>query len=345
MKYKRITAALLTWVLVLSVAITACDANTNTSNTADNNTGAANANPGANPNVNAEFTVVCSIFPQYDWVREVLGERYDVFNVSYLADSGVDSHSFAPSVAQIARVSSADLFIYTGGKSDGWAENISRDSNKLNLNLIDVLGDDVLIFGNFCSDDCNEDHDHEKAQEGEAADEHIWVSLRHTMTVVSAIGVALSELDPAHAGLYSSNADEYIAKLSVLDKQYQQAVDAANVTTLVFADRFPFRYLMEDYGLTYYAAFQGCSAETEASFSTIVSLANRINQLGLEVVMVTETSDKSIANTVINSTDAKNQRILVLDSMKMVLPNDVQNGVTYLSIMESNLEVLREALS
>jgi zinc transport system substrate-binding protein len=155
----------------------------------------------------------------------------------------------------------------------------------------------------------------------------------------------LSEIDPENAEAYQANADAYIAQLSALDAEYQTAVDAANVRTLVFADRFPFRYLMNDYGITHYAAFQGCSAESEASFVTIISLANRINQLGLSVVVVTETSDRSIARTVIDSTNARNQRILVLDGMKAVTADDRKNGTTYLSIMESNLEVVREALS
>ena len=154
----------------------------------------------------------------------------------------------------------------------------------------------------------------------------------------------LAELDTDNAQAYQANAEAYIAKLSALDAEYRAVTDAASVDTLVFADRFPFRYMMLDYGLTYYAAFQGCSAETEAGFVTIISLANRLNQLGLNVVMVTESSDQAIARTVIESTNKKNQKILVLDSMKSVTAADARDGVTYFSIMESNLEVLREAL-
>ena len=295
----------------------------------------------------AEFSIVCTLFSQYDWIREVLGERLSYFDVSYLADRGVDSHSFAPSVQDIGKIKSADLFVYTGGKSDNWVEGIARNPDSLTLNLIEALGDDVLIFGDFCGDDCDEDHDHNQEEEQEAVgvDEHICVSLRHAKIAVAAIADSISELDPDNAQIYSKNATRYIAELSDLDERYQAVVKESAVNALVFADRFPFRYMMSDYGLAYDAAFQGCSAETEASFATIVSLANRLDQLKLKYVMVTETSDKSIAETVINSSNDKNQQILVLNSMKMVFPSDVQSGITYLSIMESNLEVLREALS
>ena len=170
------------------------------------------------------------------------------------------------------------------------------------------------------------------------------MSLRNAMTISAAFADMLAEIDPEHAHDYRENFNVYAANLSALDAEYQSAVDAANHTTLVFADRFPFRYLLNDYGLRHYAAFRGCSAETEASFSTIISLANRINQLGLSVVMVTDSADQRIARTVINNTQNKDQRILVLNAIKFVPPRDIRNGVTYLSIMESNLDVLREAM-
>jgi zinc transport system substrate-binding protein len=154
----------------------------------------------------------------------------------------------------------------------------------------------------------------------------------------------LLEIDPENAQTYRDNADAYIARLSALDAEFQAAVDEANVMTLVFADRFPFQYMMDDYGLSYYAAFRGCSAESEASFITIISLANRINQLGLNIVMVTESSDQSIARTVIDNTDAKNQRILVMNAAHSVTVAEAGTGVTYLSIMQSNLAVLKEAM-
>ncbi|MCL2037226.1 MAG: metal ABC transporter substrate-binding protein [Oscillospiraceae bacterium] len=291
-----------------------------------------------------KISIVCTVFPQYDWVREIIGERADYFALSYLSEDGVDSHSFSPSISQATSIKNADLFIHIGGISDGWVEGLSRDSSKHTINMIEVLGDDVLIFGNFCGEDCNEDHNHNLPHEAEAPDEHVWVSLRHAMTLCREITDVLAEMDPDNAELYKTNAEAYIAKLLALDGEYVTAVEGSSVDTIVFADRFPFRYLMSDYGLTHYAAFQGCSAETEASFSTIISLANRLDSLNLKIVVVTETSDKSIAETVINTTEGKDQRILVLHSMKMVTPNDVKNGTTYISIMKDNLSVIKEAL-
>jgi len=154
----------------------------------------------------------------------------------------------------------------------------------------------------------------------------------------------LSEVDPGSAQAYKANYEAYTKQLSALDAEYQAAVASAPTTALVFADRFPFYYLMDDYGLTHYAAFDGCSAETEASFATIISLANRVDQLGLSSIMVTESSNQSIAKTVINETKEKNHQILVLDAMQSVTSADVRDGATYLSIMQSNLAVLKEAL-
>ena len=154
----------------------------------------------------------------------------------------------------------------------------------------------------------------------------------------------LADLDPDNAQAYMNNLADYIAKLSALDDEYKAVVDAAGARAVVFASRFPFRYMTEDYGLDYYAAFRGCSAETDASFATIISLAGSLNQLELGAVLVTECSDQSIAQTVINNSENRNQCILVLDSMQSVTAADVQNGASYISIMESNLAVLGEAL-
>lgn len=297
-------------------------------------------------------SIVCTIFPLYDWTRQIIGEEgADRINLTFLINSGIDLHSFNPSVPDMARIKSSDAFVFIGGHSDNWVEDVLRGSNpdmhtlSILEVLIEELGEHDLLEG-FCDVDCDEDHDHDfdEGHEEHHADEHVWLSLRRARTICLAISDMLSELDPENAQAYKDNANAYIAKLSDLDANYQAAVDAANVSTLVFADRFPFRYMIDDYGLSYYAAFQGCSAESEASFVTIISLANRLNQLGLSTVLVTESSDQSIARTVIDSTDAKNQRILVLNAAHSVTVSEAGTGVTYLSIMESNLEVLKEAL-
>jgi len=299
------------------------------------------------PSDTPSISIVATIFPQYDWVREIIGpENMHRFDLTLLIDHRVDLHSFSPSVSDIAAVLQSDLFIYIGGHSDSWVDAVLQDAgpDMVRMNLVSHLDIEHLLEG-FCDEACDEDHDHTHGAGDFLADEHVWLSLRFTQTLVAAIANTLSEIDPEKAAAYQANAEAYIALLAALDAEFQEVVDGASVRTLVFADRFPFRYLVSDYDITYYAAFQGCSAETEASFVTVISLANRINQLGLNVVMVTETSDKSIARTVIENTNDGNQEILVLDGMKAVTAADIRDGVTYLSIMESNLAVLREALN
>jgi len=312
------------------------------------------SNGGSNeqPQQAERISIICTIFPQYDWVRQIAGEEHiNRFDVSFLISSGADLHNFNPSVQDMTRIITSDAFIYVGGHSDSWVDDVMRRANPdmRRLNLMDVLieelGEHDLLEG-FCDVDCDDDHehDHDHIEDEHHADEHIWLSLRRAKILCFAIAEFLSELDPENAPIYRANADAYTARLSALDLEFQAAVDAANVTSIVVADRFPFRYLMDDYGISYYAAFQGCSAESEASFVTIISLANRLNQLNLDVVLVTESSDQAIARTVINSTDAKNQRILVLNAAHSVTVSQAGTGVTYLGIMETNLDVLKEAI-
>ena len=295
---------------------------------------------------NGKISVVCTTFPQYDWARQIIGEENtDKFDLTFLINSHVDLHSYNPSVPDIAKIKKCDVFIYVGGHSDEWVDEVLKDANpdiKL-INLIEILEDMGLIK----SDEHEyEDDDHDGHEdEDEEHDEHIWLSLRNAQLLCAEIAEVISETDPENAQSYKNNLNAYTAKLSALDLEYQAAVDAAAFDSLVFADRFPFLYLTEDYSLNYYAAFHGCSAETEAGFGTIVSLANHINQLGLNAVMVTESSDQSIAKTVISETQNKNQKILVLDAVQSVTSADDKNGVTYLSIMENNLNVLKEALN
>ena len=276
-----------------------------------------------------EINIVCTIFPQYDWTRQIIGEETGNFNLSLLISSRVDLHSYSPSIADIAQIKTCDVFIYVGGASDDWVDDVLSDANAdmITLNLMDILGDLII-------DDEHDEHD----------DEHIWLSLKNADIICEAITEILAELDPENAAVYRSNYTAYAAELTELDAEFLSVVENANTQTLVFADRFPFGYLARDYGLTYYAAFSGCSAETEASFVTIISLANRLNQYNLSVIMVTESSDRSIAHTVRDNTDTGSQEILVMDSMQSVTATDVQNGVTYLSVMESNLHVLENAL-
>lgn len=304
-----------------------------------------------------KLSIVTTIFPEYDWVREILGEKADNAEITMLLDNGVDLHSYQPTADDIVKISDCDLFIYVGGESDEWVEDALRNAANRNMkviNLLEVLGDSVkteeIVEGMQEEEHEHEDveeHEHEDAEEHEheeEADEHVWLSLKNAKMLVRVISKALQELDPDNKDTYAANADAYVKKLSALDAEYQAAVDAASNKTILFGDRFPFRYLVDDYGLRYYAAFVGCSAETEAGFETISFLAKRVDELKLPCVLTIEGAQHKIAETVVRNTTAKNQRVLTMDSMQSTTSKDVKNGTTYLSVMEKNLSVLKEAL-
>lgn len=301
-----------------------------------------------------KLKIVTTIFPEYDWTREILGDQSERAEVTMLLDNGVDLHSYQPTADDLIKIAECDLFIYVGGESDGWVESaLASTSNpdRAVINLIDTLGDSVKLE-EVVEGMQETEHDHEEdeghahdADEQEAeTDEHVWLSLRNAQAVCQKIAEKLGEIDPEHEQAYTQNALAYIDQLAALDVKYQAAVDAANNKTLVFGDRFPFRYLTEDYGLDYYAAFVGCSAETEASFETIRFLAEKTDALGLSHVLTIENPNHKIAETVVANTSGKNQQVLSMDSMQSVTSKDVAAGATYLSIMEHNLDVLTQAL-
>lgn len=287
--------------------------------------------------------IVCTIFPQYDWCREILGSKTDNFNLVLLLDKGTDLHSFQPTFADIAKVSSSDLFVYIGGESDTWVSDALKEAKNKNLaalNLMETLGNDVkeeeLVEG--MQGESKEDDETEY-------DEHIWLSVKNAKKLTSALCAEIQRLDPQNAEFYAENSKNYIAKLDSLDKNFEGAVSSSTKKTILVADRFPFRYLADDYGLKYYAAFLGCSAESEASFETIIFLAKKVDELSLGAVLTIENSDKKIARTIVENTKSKNAKILELDSLQSVTGKDIKNGKTYLSTMEENLKVLKDALS
>lgn len=290
-----------------------------------------------------KLNIVTTIFPAYDWVREILGDETDRAEITTLLDSGVDLHSYQPTVDDIVKISDCDLFLYVGGESDGWVDDALKNApNKERkvIRLLDVLGDSAKAEETVEGMQ-EEEHDHEEEAE---YDEHIWLSLKNAQVLVAAISEALQESDPARKDTYAANAAAYAEKLSALDGEYRAAVDSGKYKTLLFGDRFPFRYLADDYGLDYYAAFPGCSAETEASFETVSFLAGKMDALGLPCVLIIEGTQHKIAETIVQNTAQKNQQVLTMDSMQAVTANDAASGVSYLSIMEKNLSVLKKAL-
>ncbi|MBO4438752.1 MAG: zinc ABC transporter substrate-binding protein [Spirochaetaceae bacterium] len=305
-------------------------------------------------------SIVCTTYPEYDWVLNVLGSRASAFNVALLQNKGTDLHSYQPSVQDIAKISVSDLFVYVGGESDEWVEDVlqnARNKNMIVINMMKVLGDAVreeeIVEGMQESEEHEHEHGHDH-HEGEAHDheheeaeydEHVWLSLRNAAVITQALSEAVQKLDSKNAATYKANAEAYIEKLGKLDAEFQAAVAKAETKTLVFADRFPFRYLADDYGLKYYAAFAGCSAESEASFETVIFLAKKIDELALKSVLTIEKSDKKIAKTVVSNTKAKNQQILEMDSLQSVTQKDIKGGKNYLDAMKQNLAVLKAALN
>ena len=305
-----------------------------------------------------KLRIVTTIFPEYDWVREILGDKADNADVTMLLDNGVDLHSYQPTADDIVKISDCDLFIYVGGESDGWVKEALKNSankDRKVINLLDVLGDSVkseeVVEG--MQEEAHEHEESEAHEDGEAheheheeeSDEHVWLSLKNAEVLVGAISNALQELDADNKEIYAANADAYMKKLSALDAEYQTAVDNASCKTVLFGDRFPFRYLADDYGLNYYAAFVGCSAETEASFETISFLAKKVDELKMPCVLTIEGKNHKIAETIVKNTAQKSQKILTMDSMQSATSKDVASGTTYLSVMEKNLAVLKEALA
>ena len=303
-----------------------------------------------------KLSIVTTIFPEYDWVRQILGDKADNADVTMLLDNGVDLHSYQPTADDIVKISDCDLFIYVGGESDGWVEDALKNATNKDMkvvNLLEVLGDKVkneeVVEG--MQEEEHEHEDGEEHEEGEEheheeeADEHVWLSLKNAEVLVGTISNALQEVDPGNKDAYAANADAYVKKLSALDAEYQTAVDNAARKTVLFGDRFPFRYLVDDYGLNYYAAFVGCSAETEASFETISFLAKKVDELKLPCVLTIEGKNHKIAETIVKNTAPKSQKILTMDSMQSTTSKDVASSTTYFSVMEKNLAVLKEALA
>ena len=307
-----------------------------------------------------KLKIVTTIFPEYDWVRNILGDREKDVELTMLIDSGVDLHSYQPSTDDIVKISKCDIFIYVGGESDKWVDDaLKQGSNKDRtvIDLFDVLGDKLKEEEHKEGmqhehehgedehhDESHEDHDHEHEEEEKETDEHIWLSLKNAATLCEHICDKICDKDEANKDTYKANTKSYVSSLEKLDKQYKEAVGAAKTKTLVFADRFPFRYLVDDYGLDYFAAFAGCSAESEASFETVVFLAKKVDELGLKSIFQIEGSKGNIAKTVKENTKNKDQEILTLDSLQSVTKKEVDDGVTYLGEMEKNLGVLKNAL-
>ena len=329
-----------------------------------------------------KVSIVATIYPQYDWLKNVLGSRLDAVNLKLLIKNGTDLHSYKPSAQDIAAIASADMVVYVGGESDEWIEkalSATPKAGRVQVNLMEALGDRVkeeeVVEGmehehhhehgeeaeehehehhehaeaheNHDHHEHAEEHEHEHHEHAEEAenDEHIWLSLKNAEILVMKIAEAIANVDTAHAAEYHMNAALYVAKISALDAQYRAATDSATLKTILFGDRFPFRYLVDDYGIKYFAAFVGCSAESEASFETVAFLASKMDSLALPAIFTIDGSNGKIARAILDaSKKSKETPVLTLNSMQSVTDAQMQAGADYLSVMQSNLEVLKKAI-
>ena len=287
---------------------------------------------GAGSRKSGELKIVTTIFPEYDWTRNIIGDNGGKVNatITLMAKKGMDMHSYQPSAKDLVTISECDVFIYVGGESDKWvSEALGQAANKdmQVIDLMDILGDNArteelkegMQKARGEHEEENEDHEGSEGQEEEPE--------------------SLKKADPKNSDLYSANAAAYIKKLKSLDQKYATVTNGAKTKTLLFADRFPFRYLTEDYGLDYYAAFAGCSSESAASFETMTFLANKADALAIKNILTIDGSDKKIAESVIAITKDEDKKILTMDSMQ------TRTDGSYLDIMQKNLKVLDKALN
>ncbi len=355
---------ILTVALIFSIMFSGCSQNSENQST-DNST--------------IKKSIVVTTFPTYDWINKILGDNSSDFEVLLLTDSGIDMHNYQPSTADIATILNSDLFIYNGGDSDAWAEDVVAQMNTSDAVTINImqkiansLKEEEFVEGmehdheeheyedhehEEHEDHDHEDHDHEEHEHEDedhdhedhdhegVYDEHVWLSLKNAMQICGELSLAVQSLDPENSTTYIANTENYINQLKTLEEKFETELLDTNKDTLIFADRFPFRYLVDDYDISYYAAFSGCSAETEASFETVVFLTDKLNELQLEELIIIDGENDSIAKTVIQNSSLKNTKILTLNSLQAISTQEINEGATYLTLMEQNLQILIEALN
>lgn len=359
-KIKKSILSIISLLAVAMVCFTACNSGNGTVQVNEDTKTTT-----ADTEKNDGIKVVTTIFPEYDWVKAILGDNAGNAELTLLLNKGVDLHSYQPTAEDIMKISTCDMFVYVGGESDGWVDDaLSEAVNKdmKVINLMELMGDkakaEELKEGMQETEhdhehgEEGEEHEHDEAAEGEEHeheeepeyDEHVWLSLDNAKIICEELKNSLCEIDSKNADSYKANCEAYISELDALDKKFTELANGAENKTLIFGDRFPFRYFTDEYGLDYYAAFVGCSAETEASFETVAFLSSKIDELGSKTVYTIESSDGKIAEAIINNTKDKDMKTAVLDSMQSVTAKDIESGTTYLSVMEKNYEVLKESL-
>ena len=284
---------------------------------------------------NDKLKIVCTVLPLYDFCREIVGSNADII---LLSGSSSDYHSYEPTATDILEISSCDIFVYIGGTSESWVDKTITASGNGNMTKVRTMSlVELLPIGGEEHDHDEHEHEHDEDE----ADEHIWTSIKNAILIAEGICDAVCTADEENRSTYEENCRKYGDKLSSLDKEYRKCVEESPIKELVFADRFPFAYLANDYGIECHAAFTGCSSESEASFEVMASLINEVKEKSLPAVIMIEGSKGDIADTVCKATGAKK---LTMDSCQSAANDTIEKTDIYYNAMRNNLEILREAL-
>ena len=301
-----------------------------------------------NNETDSGIKIVCTSFPQYDWAKQICKDVENV-DIKLLTDNGVDLHNYQPTAKDIIDIKESDLFIYEGVQTDSWVEDvlIDKEENQC-INMIDSIGDRAL---EVCAEEFTDGHQLDETSEKEhdlhsenleehnhhhSLDEHVWMSLTNADIICKEISKKLCSLDKDNKDIYTNNENQYSKQLNDLNEQYENTVKNSLRNKILVGDRFPYAYLFKDYNLDYLAAFSGCGAESEASFETIAYLSKELDKEDLPAVIVSETSDKKVAESIIDNSNDKNKKIFVLNSIQSISKSDIQNNVSYYSIMNNN---------
>ena len=289
--------------------------------------------------------VVCSVFPYYDFARQIGGDDVDV---TLLVAAGKETHSFEPTPLDVITLSQADVFLYNGGESEAWVDDIlSAAGENIAVTLplmpqVSALAEEWAEGMEGAHDEHDHDHDHETHDSDDIEyDEHVWTSPVLAKALCQAICDALCQADPAHREGYQARLTDYLAQLDGLDAAFREVVEAGHRRLLVFGDRFPLLYFCKEYGLDYRAAFHGCASDTEPSLATLKYLIDKVEDEEIPVVYTIELSSRKVADAIAETTGAK---VLTFHSCQTVSRTEFDGGATYLSLMEQNVEALREGL-
>lgn len=284
-----------------------------------------------------KIKIVTTIFPPYDFARQIAKDRAEI---TMLIKPGSESHTYEPTLSDIAAIQNCDLFIYVGGQTDAWVQKIlsgNQNKSRREISLLSV----VKTYKEEIREGMTAEHHDDDTNEPET-DEHVWTSPLNAMEITKVISETLCDKDSKNTAFYTGNKDRFLEKLQLLNRDFESAVSSAKRKTLVFADRFPFRYFTEQYGLKYYAALPGCSSDTEPTLNSVQYLVNVVKNENIPVVLYIEFSKATVADKIASITGAKKRQF---HSCHNVSPEDFSDGITYIDLMRQNLAVLKEALN